>query len=222
MNIVALLAAGSGSRVGLKIPKQFAEINGKPLIANALETFQNHSRIDSVIVVAQPDYFTLIEEIKSKYGFTKIDKVIAGGSERYLSSYNAVIACSDDNDNLLIHDAARPYLSERIIDDLLTCLEECNAATVAVPATDTVYVADAGLSRVVSVPDRRLLMNAQTPQAFKVGTIRAAFSKALADSSFVPTDDASLVLRYLPDEVVRIVAGDSGNFKITYKSDLER
>ncbi|MBO4232249.1 MAG: 2-C-methyl-D-erythritol 4-phosphate cytidylyltransferase, partial [Bacteroidales bacterium] len=87
---------------------------------------------------------------------------------------------------------------------------------------DTVYVADSGLGRVVSVPDRRLLMNAQTPQAFKVGTIRAAFSKALVDSSFVPTDDASLVLRYLPDEVVRIVAGDSGNFKITYKSDLER
>ena len=222
MNIVALLAAGSGSRVGLEIPKQFAEVNGKPLIANVLETFQNHNRIDSVIVVAQPDYFSLIEEIKLKYGFTKIDKVIAGGSERYLSSYNAVNACPDDSDNLLIHDAARPYLSERIVDDLLTCLEECNAATVAVPATDTVYVADSGLGRVVSVPDRRLLMNAQTPQAFKVGTIRAAFSKALVDSSFVPTDDASLVLRYLPDEVVRIVVGDSGNFKITYKSDLER
>ncbi|MBQ7490644.1 MAG: 2-C-methyl-D-erythritol 4-phosphate cytidylyltransferase [Bacteroidales bacterium] len=220
MNIVALLAAGSGSRTGLEMPKQFVEINGKPLIANALETFQNHNSIDSVIVVANPEYFDIVDEIKCRFAFTKIDKIVEGGAERYLSSYNAVRVCTEDSDNLLIHDAARPNLSSRIIDDLLKCLEVCNAATVAVPATDTVYVTDNDRTRVISVSDRRLLMNAQTPQAFKVGTIRAAFAKALADTAFTPTDDASIVLRYLPDEIVRIVPGDSGNFKITYKSDF--
>lgn len=219
MNIVALLAAGTGSRFGGDTPKQFIEINGKPLLAHSIEPFQNNPSIDQIMVVTSRDFFPLVEEIRKRWNFSKLTKIVEGGNERFLSAKNAVCACDNDNDNLLIHDAARPYVSQRIIDEVIEKLNTYNAVAVAVPATDTIYLTDEQ-GQIADVPARVRLMNAQTPQSFKVGTIRAAFDLAQRDYDFVPTDDISLIVHYLPQEPIAIVKGEACNSKITYADDL--
>mgnify|MGYP003291393139 CR=1 FL=1 len=221
MNIAAILAAGSGQRLGSSLPKQFIEINGKPLIAHTLECFQNHSGIDEILVVTAKEHFAKMEEIKRQYHFSKLTRCIEGGSERHLSSRHAVWACVNEEDNLLLHDAARPNIEKKLLDDILLALKEYHAVAIGVPATDTIYQTDER-QRIAAVPNRNRLWLAQTPQSFRVGTIKQAFELSAQDPDFVPTDDISLVVKYLPGENVKLLEGNPRNFKITYAEDLKR
>lgn len=221
MNIASILAAGSGRRMGSSLPKQFLDLNGKPLIAHTIECFQRHPGIDEIIVVTAKEHFDKMEEIKETYHFSKLTQCIEGGSERYLSSCNAVRACANDNDNLLLHDAARPHVSIELLDKILKALEEYRAVAVGIPASDTIYQTD-GQQHITAVPQRKSLWLAQTPQSFRLGTIRQAFALAEQDPTFVPTDDISLVVKYLPNETIKLITGDIRNLKITYAEDLAR
>ncbi|MCQ2286629.1 MAG: 2-C-methyl-D-erythritol 4-phosphate cytidylyltransferase [Bacteroidales bacterium] len=219
MNIAAILAAGSGKRMGTETPKQFLEVNGKPMLALTIAPFQAHPNIDRIMVVASPDYFPMIDKIKEQYGFTKLEKMVEGGPERYISAFNAINACPNDDDHILIHDGARPNVSSRIIDDIITALKKANAVAVATPTTDTIYMTDKE-GKIIAVPPRNQLLNAQTPQAFKVRTIKSAFEKALKNPNCIPTDDISLIINYLPEEKIITVLGDANNFKVTHPNDL--
>ncbi len=220
MNIAVVLAAGSGTRTGLETPKQFVMVNGKLLVEYSLATFQAHPDIDEIAVVTSEAYIQQIEQLKEKGQYPKLNKILLGGTERYQSSWAAIQAFSDRPDDvLLIHDAARPLLSPSIISDVVESMRLHNAAVVAVPASDTVLHSFDN-KRVADIPPRKEMYYAQTPQAFRVKTIQRAFELGIQDTCFNPTDDSGVLLRYLPEEPIVIVEGESVNRKITFKDDL--
>lgn len=223
-NIVVLLAAGSGKRFEGEEPKQFLRLEGKLLLEYSMEVFQNHPAIDEIWVVAQAPYFPLMEELLSQKKYSKFLGIIEGGKERHDSTFAAISHLDDydlEKSNILLHDAARPLITSKIIDNVITALKEHRAVITAIPATDTI-VEVSDHKTVASIPDRKVLMNVQTPQGFRLATIRRAFEIAMEDPDFYATDDGGVVFRYLSEEPIFIVAGDLRNIKITYKSNLQQ
>ena len=218
-NIAVILAGGSGSRLGNDVPKQFLKVAGKQVIEHTIDVFENSPEIDEICIVSRPDYVSDVEELVVKNQYKKVKKILNGGKERYDSSIAAIRAYTDDNTNLLFHDAVRPMVNDRIISDCIAALEKYNAVDVAAKTTDTIISVDAD-ECIDFIPNRAYLRNGQTPQCFKRGTIRRAYELALADPNFVTTDDCGTVRRYLPDEPIFVVAGDNSNMKLTYLEDL--
>lgn len=221
-NIAVILAGGAGKRFGSDRPKQFLPLeDGRTVLEHAIAAFRACDCIDDVIVVMHPDW---LDSAECKMLSAKL---VAGGSERWESSWNAIqsithrFLLSEDKEgevSLLIHDAARPFVSQRIIEDVCVALQNHEAVTVAIPATDTMYeVHDGLLSR---IPDRATMMRAQTPQAFRLSLICHAYELAIQDPMLQATDDCGIVHRYLPDAPICIVAGEEANRKITFKEDL--
>lgn len=220
MNIAVILAGGSGNRFGSDTPKQFLCVAGKQVIEHSIDAFERNALIDEICIVTRADFLDEVKALVARNAYRKVSKVIHGGSERYTSSLAAIDAYPDDNVNLLFHDAVRPMVSDRAITRCVEALEHYNAVTVAAPTTDTIVVVDEQgcISR---IPPRANLRNVQTPQGFKARVIRQAYHKALADPNFVTTDDCGTVRKYMPDEPVYIVEGESTNIKLTYPHDLQ-
>ena len=219
-NIAIILAGGSGSRFGADMPKQFLQVAGKMIIEHTIDAFERHPMIDEIAIVSRADYMEEMREMVKKDGYVKVTHVLQGGKERYHSSLAAIEAFTNDDDNLLIHDGVRPLVSERIITDCVKALAEYEAVDVAVPTTDTIIELNEDGS-IARIPQRRLLRNAQTPQCFRRRVIAEAFRLALQDPDFFPTDDCSIVLKYMPEVAIKVVDGEPSNIKVTYKSDLE-
>lgn len=219
-NIAVILAGGSGKRFGADRPKQLLALDdGRSVLEHAVASFRTCDCINGIIVVMHADWIESPELQPLKDTGVAF---VAGGRERWESSWNAIqyLAHMEEREacNLLIHDAARPYVSERIIRDVCQALEENEAVTVAVPATDTIYRVEEGLLK--EIPDRTTMMRAQTPQAFRFSLIRRAYERALQDPNLQATDDCGIVHHYLPEQPVCIIHGDESNRKITYKEDL--
>lgn len=209
-------AGGSGKRIGGEIPKQFLTFHGKELIAYTLDIFQKNSKIDEIILAARPEYFDLLENIKSKYGFSKLTKIVEGGKERQNSVFNALSSIkAEDNDLVLVHDAARPLLSQKNLDNAINVASEKGNAVVAIKAKDTLVN---GLETIVNYINRGEISYIQTPQIFKYSILQKAMQKAV-EELFLGTDESMLVTRL--GETVNLVEGSSLNFKVTTESDVE-
>lgn len=217
-NIAIILASGSGSRFGSKLPKQFVRLAGKPVIQYTIEAFEQAVVIDEIIVVTKEEYVENIYDIVNANLFKKVSKVIVGGRERYDSTLSALKSIKDTEANLIIHDAVRPFISERIINDCLIALRSCNAVDVVVDAVDTIVRVENG--EIKDIPDRRYLKRGQTPQAFKKSVLNAAYDFFIKDEKRVATDDCGIVLRYLPSEIIKTVQGEEENFKLTHQQDI--
>jgi 2-C-methyl-D-erythritol 4-phosphate cytidylyltransferase len=223
-NIAVILAAGAGERSGFSTPKQLMKLAGRPVIEHSIKTFQENSQIDEIVIVTNKQCREIIDSLVMVGRFDKCKSVIYGGLERHQSSLAAIHATahytSDYDVRLLFHDAVRPMLSDKIINDVISALAAFNAVDVVVNATDTIVVADPVTNTISSIPDRSILRSGQTPQGFSHETIARAYEAALADPMFVATDDCGVVLKYLPGEKIYLVSGDSSNIKLTYKEDL--
>lgn len=221
-NIAIILAGGSGHRFGTEMPKQFLPLAGKTVIEYSVEAFERCTEIDEIAVVMHADYLEQMQEIVNRNGWRKVCKLLPGGAERYLSTLSALEAYENmENVNLLFHDAARPAVSQRIIQETITALQTNPAVAVAIPSTDTVFeVTDDG-NFITAIPSRKRLRCAQTPQAFRIDIIREAYRKALQDPHFTSTDDCGVLLRYCPDVPISIVLGDVTNMKLTYPDDAK-
>lgn len=221
-NIGVILAGGVGSRLGLDLPKQFFKVAGKTVLEHTLTTFQKNRNIDEIAIVSLAAYIPRIEDSVNENGFSKVKKILAGGAERYLSSWTAIKAYEDLGDcNLIFHDAVRPLVSDRIIDEVIATLQgPYRAIDVAVPATDTIIAVDTDKNEISSIPNRAKLMRGQTPQGFRLSLIREAYLMAFNDPDFKSTDDCGVVKKYLPQEPIYIVRGEEANMKLTYKEDL--
>lgn len=218
MNIAVILAGGVGSRLDSSHPKQFFKVAGKTVIEHTIEVFECNALIDEIAIVINPAYLTTIEEIVLKNGWRKVRKILKGGTERYYSSMAAINAYADrQNVNLIFHDAVRPLITDRIINDTIRALDVYKAVDVAVPAVDTIISVNGDF--IDAIPDRSKLRRGQTPQGFKLETIREAYKLALQDPDFKSTDDCGVVLKYLPDEKMYVVKGEESNMKLTYKED---
>ena len=219
MNIAVILAGGSGSRLGNDVPKQFLKVAGKQVIEHTIDVFENCAEIDEICIVSKPDYIANVEELVVKNQYKKVKKILHGGKERYDSSLAAIHAYTDDDANLLFHDAVRPLVNDRIIHDCIEALQHYNAVDVAAKTTDTIISVNPN-ECIDFIPNRAFLRNGQTPQCFKRGVIKRAYEIALADPNFVTTDDCGTVRRYLPNEPIYVVAGENSNMKLTYLEDL--
>ncbi len=220
MTIAVLLAGGSGSRFGADRPKQFLRVAGKSILAHTIDAFERHPLIDEIAIVTRADCIDETRQIVSEGRYTKVNRILTGGKERYHSSLAAIQAYTDDDDRLLLHDAVRPFVSQRIITDCVRALDHYDAVDVAIPATDTIIRVDEH-ECIIDTPPRAELRNVQTPQGFRRGTIRQAYDIGLKDPGFVTTDDCGVVHHYLPHTPIYVVRGEVANIKITYPEDLK-
>ena len=239
-HIAIILAGGTGSRVGGKTPKQLLALqDGRSVLEHSVDAFEQSACIDEIAIVMHPEWMDEAKSICEKNEWQKVRQIIPGGSERWESSWHAILAYIEysgeglrvtgygERVSLWFHDAARPFVSQRIIADVAKALETNDGVTVAVPVTDTIYkvkgdglpVTGYGL-RVESVPSRADFMRAQTPQAFRYEVAFSAYAKALAEDTVIATDDAGIVRKYEPNHKICIVQGEEANRKITYKGDL--
>lgn len=218
MNIAIILAGGVGSRLEISLPKQFFKIAGKMVLEHSVEAFEKNDLIDEIAVVISEHYTFMVEEMILKNQWKKVKRILAGGKERYHSSYAAVNAYADFKDsNLIFHDAARPLISQRIINDVVKAMDAYNAVDVAITSTDTIIEVEDGLIK--AIPDRSTMQRGQTPQGFKQKVIADAYQLALLDEDFKATDDCGIVKKYLPQEKIIVIEGEEVNMKLTYPED---
>ena len=219
-SIGVILAGGSGRRLGSELPKQFITIAGKTVLAHTLGVFEQNELIDEIIIVVHKDYLNETQEIVTKERFGKVRMIIPGGKERYHSTLAALNAYQDTNCKFIIHDAVRLLVTQQMISDTIEALDNCEACTTAIPATDTILQSDATKQFVNAIPDRYTLFQVQTQQGFLANTLRGAYNKALTDPCFFSTDDCGVVKRYLPEISIKIIQGSPSNVKLTYKEDI--
>ena len=218
-NIAVVLAGGVGKRLGNALPKQFLEIAGKMVIEHAVDAFEQNTHIDEIAIVSNALYLSKMEEIVQKNGWKKVKKILRGGKERYDSSLSAIRAYEDEHDvRLIFHDGVRPLVSQRIISDVVHALDTYDAVNVAIPSSDTILEVEDNFIK--SIPDRSRLRRCQTPQGFRLETIRDAYNLAVKDPAFRATDDCGVVLKYLPHVPIYVVEGEGINIKLTYQEDI--
>ena len=216
MNGVVIVAAGTGSRMNMGINKQFIKLEGKEIIAYTIEKFYNNSNIEDIVVVVKEDESEFFKkEILDKYNFKNV-KIAYGGKERQDSVYNGLKLLDEKCDVVLIHDGARPFVSDKIIDKSIEEAKEHKAIVVGVPVKDTIKVIDND-KNIVDTPNRSVLWAVQTPQTFDYNILIDAYKDAFKNK-FYGTDDAMLVERIGYKD--KMLEGSYNNIKITTQEDL--
>lgn len=236
-DVAVILAGGIGSRVGGNVPKQLLPLNdGRSVLEHAVDAFEQAPDIEAIVIVMHSDWMAKCEEMLLLNAWQKVVRLVPGGKERWESSVHAIEAVQEwaqerkwqvEEVNVLLHDAARPFVSQRIIADVCAALETHEAVSVAVPCVDTMYNSltpgpspeGEGDKYVAEIPDRRTIMRAQTPQSFRLEVIRQAYDQMPTD--VVATDDCGVVHSVMPHIPIYIVAGEERNRKITYAEDME-
>lgn len=227
-----LLAAGNGRRMGGDVAKQYMQLGGMPLICHALRTVEISAVIDDCILVTGADDIPYVkEEIVKRYGFHKVDRIVAGGEERYDSVYNALqiikkkdMQIPNEDGFVFIHDGARPFLTEEILVRTLRAVSENHACVAGMPVKDTIKIVD-DKGYASQTPDRNSLWQVQTPQVFDTPLIIEAYERLIREKEELAargiriTDDA-MAVETLMKHPVRLVAGSYENIKITTPEDL--
>lgn len=250
--IAIILAAGFGTRFDPAKPKQLVSVADRPVIEWTIEAFEDCPEVTDILVVVNAAVSDAVEKVIDDMGSRKVRGIVPGGETRADSTRAALGFLREysipDDAKVLIHDGVRPFVSPKTILDCVAALDSVNAATVAVPSTDTILIAapvgadgaeadgassdgassdgagrfDTSAAPIVRiVPDRATTYRAQTPQCFRFSTISEAYRRAAGDENFHPTDDTRVVVDYLPDEPVAVVEGSDDNIKITTRPDLE-
>lgn len=222
-NVAVVLAAGKGKRMKTDRPKQYLLLDGKPILYYSLKTIEE-SFIDWMILVAGADDVEFCKkEIVEKYGLRKVTAVVAGGKERYHSVWNGIRRV-EDCDYLFIHDGARPFLTQEILNDAYQCVKKYDACVAAVPVKDTIKQVD-GSGRVTKTLRRDVLYQMQTPQTFRFTLIKDAYEgmmkqeEELKEKGIAITDDA-MAVETITSHEVRISKGAYTNIKITTPEDI--
>lgn len=226
-----LLAAGQGRRMHSSVQKQYLLLGDKPVIYYSLKTFQDSFMDDIILVTGNGDEAYCRKEIVDRYHFTKVKEIVAGGRERYDSVYNALqvikkkdMQIPDEDGFVFIHDGARPFLTEEILQRTLEAVAADQACVAGMPVKDTIKVVDEK-GYALQTPDRNSLWQVQTPQVFDSRLIIEAYERlmqekdSLAAKGIRITDDA-MVVETLMGHSVRLVQGSYENIKITTPEDL--
>lgn len=220
-NAALIVASGRGSRIGGDVPKQYQNIGDAPILRHTIEKFITHGNIDAVLVVIHPDDIDLYEKTIDGLDQSKILPHTFGGTERQYSVTHGLKAISfRQPQNILIHDGARPFVSHKLIDDLISACDEYLGAIAAAPITDTIkMIRKKGDAYIDKTLDRELLWAAQTPQAFDFNEIMKAHAQvSQMGENKLFTDDAA-IFEYL-DIAVKLVESNNENIKITHPEDF--
>lgn len=218
-NVTAIiLAAGRGSRMQTDIPKQFLEVEGRPILSYSVEAFEKSS-VSQIILVTAKEYLEYCRrEIVERFRCKKVRHIVEGGSERYWSVKNGLMAAKG-TEYVLIHDAARPCITVQMIESAICHLKTGEACTLGVPVKDTIKVVD-GDGYGIDTPPRNFLWQIQTPQCFCYAEICQAYEKMELSGDTDITDDTMILERYLHKKT-RVIMGDYCNIKVTTNEDLE-
>lgn len=211
-NITAIiLAGGTGERFGSDIPKQFISLNGKPVISYCIDTFKNHPDVNNIVVATHAPWLEKVKELCPSA------IVVKGGSTRNESSYNALMACDENTDYVLIHDAVRPFVDNKIINKCIEALDNnFRAVDTIIPIYDTIVEIDND-DIITNMPDRTMIKRGQTPQAFYYKDILDAYKNSV-DPNIPFTDDIRLLFnKNIP---CKCIIGSEYNIKITTMADL--
>jgi len=211
-----IAAAGQGKRMAKGINKAFILLNNRPILAHTLDVFEACAGINDIIVVVGADDIQQTRTIINTYGYRKIKEVVPGGAERQHSIANALKEIPVNTQLVLIHDGARPLVTQKLVMEVLLASNETGAAIVAVPVKETIKIGNKE-GFVLETPDRTNLWAVQTPQVFKRDIIEEAYRQA-EQAAVVATDDAGLVERI--GVKVRLIMGDYNNLKVTTPEDL--
>ena len=206
MNSTVIVAGGTGSRIKGDTPKQFIKLNGEEILSFSVTTFLNHPQIEEVVIVCHPDW---IEHVKSKYPECI---VTAGGERRKDSSLSGVKAASPESEIVLIHDAARPFVSETIITDCLNALKNADGSAPILDSSNSLVKWDGKKALRINRSEIKIV---QTPQCFRKELILKALSTDIEG-----TDEIGMLLENFPDSRLEFIKGSPLNNKITTDLDL--
>lgn len=222
MALAGIVAGGIGSRMGTDMPKQFLDLCGEPVIIRTIKGFASHKDVRSVIVGINPDWYDYMDELIKKY-FNGGVYLTNGGYDRNDTITNIINYAEDrlnsgKDEILLTHDAVRPFINHRMIDDSIAAMEYCDICTAALPATDTIILSENG--KIVSdFPLREKMFKVQTPQTFRLGEFKTMLATVTQEERRKITDACKLF--YMNGKSVHIIAGEETNIKLTYPSDFE-
>jgi ribitol-5-phosphate 2-dehydrogenase (NADP+) / D-ribitol-5-phosphate cytidylyltransferase len=219
-NVAVILAGGTGTRIGLNIPKQLIKVAGKPIIEHTIAAMHQSPLVDEIVVMMAPGFLDEVRAIVKRGNYIKVTQILEGAETRNGTTAAALAALGDHECNVLLHDAVRPLVSQTIIAANVAALGRHEAVDTAIPSADTIVQVEHDQNSIADVLPRHLLRRGQTPQSFRLSTIRAAYAKAELDPNFTATDDCTVVLRYLPDVSIAVVAGHERNMKVTEPIDV--
>jgi 2-C-methyl-D-erythritol 4-phosphate cytidylyltransferase len=220
-----VLAAGQGKRMNSDIHKQYLLIKDKPVLYYSLKAFEDSLIDDIVLVTGKDEEDYCQKEIINKYGFTKIRAIVEGGKERYHSVYNGIKTIKWDCDYIFIHDGARPFVNNEIIERVYNEVKISKACIVGMPVKDTIKISDIN-GYVADTPLRSHVWQVQTPQTFEKNLISKAYEKLIVNeekliSEGVSITDDAMVVEYFEKIPVKLVQGSYENIKITTPDDLK-
>ena len=223
MNIGVIFAGGSGTRMNTKSrPKQFLDLNGKPIIISTIELFDNHPEIDGIVVVCLGSWIPFLQKMLKKFEITKVVRVIPGGVSGQDSIFKGLCAAeeyakekNDDSAIVLIHDGVRPLITEETITDNIAKVKECGSCITTVPAIETVIIDNH--NDTLSIPKRSDCMMARAPQSFYLKDIIGAHRKSQEEGKTDFIDSCSLMSHY--GYKLGLVQGPMENIKITTPTD---
>lgn len=219
-NYVILLAGGVGKRMGSDVPKQFLEVNGKPIIVYSIENFQRNPNIEKIVVVCVKDWIDRTWELIKKYSLTKVEWIIEGGSTGHDSIRNGVFFLKDKidmDDHIIVHDAVRPVLPQKAIDEVIRVSHEKGNASSSIECHPPIVYSEDHESGITDV-DREHVMLTASPQAFKYSLALKCYEMAEEENYHTSTFTSSLLIHC--HERVYFAKGTSCNIKITRKEDL--
>lgn len=224
MNIAVIFAGGAGTRMNTKSrPKQFLELNGKPIIIYTIELFDNHKDIDGIVVVCLEAWIPFLDKMLRKFEISKVVSVVSGGKSGQDSIYNGLCAaeeyankCKDDETIVLIHDGVRPLITEETITANIEKVKECGSCITTVPAIETVIVNN--YDGTVGIPKRRDCLMARAPQSFYLKDIISAQRRSREEGIDEFIDSCSLMSYY--GYKLGLVQGPMENIKITTPTDF--
>ena len=220
MTNALIFAGGSGTRMNSRArPKQFLQFYGKELIIHTLENFQNHPKIDGIVVVCIADWIPYLQKLLEKYQIDKVRAVVAGGETGQESIYKGLCAIRDfatEDSVVLVHDGVRPFVNETLISDCIRSVCEHGSAITVTPAIETIVTEEDG--KITSITDRSKCYHAKAPQCFVLGELLTAHEKARADGNTNMIDSASLMKFY--GHELYTVPGNFDNIKITTPADF--
>lgn len=219
-NYVILLAGGVGKRMGTDIPKQFLEVEGKPIIVYSIENFQKNPQIEKIVVVCVNDWIDKTWELVKKYSLTKVEWIIEGGSTGHDSIRNGVFFLKDKinpEDHIIVHDAVRPVLPQKAIDEVIRVSHEKGNASSSIECHPPIVYTEDHESGITDV-DREHVMLTASPQAFNYALALKCYEQAEAEDYHTSTFTSSLLIHC--HERVFFAKGTSCNIKITRKEDL--
>ena len=212
-----VLAAGSGKRMNSQVHKQYLLIKEKPVVYYSIKAFEDSQVDEIILVVGAGEVEYCRKEIIEKYGFLKVRAIVEGGKERYHSVYEGLKAAKE-TDYVLIHDGARPFVTQEIISHTIEAVCKYQACVVGMPVKDTIKIVDTN-NYAKETPNRSSVWQVQTPQAFSYPLIFDAYTRMLEAEDSAITDDA-MVLERMTEKKVRLIEGSYQNIKITTPEDL--